>query len=153
MTAGAPAAAPAHRARPRRPAWAGPLATAAAGAGAAAYLVLTHEPAGGGAFVPCPLHATTGLFCPGCGITRATRELLRGDPLAALARNPFTPVILGLVAWAWLAWAAPAVRPGLRVPPPGDVLRPSWAMALASALVVFGIARNLPLPILHPLRP
>lgn len=29
--------------------------------------------------VPCPIHALTGGYCPGCGGTRAVRFLLQGD--------------------------------------------------------------------------
>ena len=29
--------------------------------------------------MPCAFHSLTGLYCPGCGGTRAVRELLYGD--------------------------------------------------------------------------
>jgi Protein of unknown function (DUF2752) len=41
---------------------------------------------------PCPLHALTGLHCPGCGATRAGHELLHGHLLAALHLN--APLVL-----------------------------------------------------------
>ncbi len=42
----------------------------------------------------CILHSTTGLPCPGCGLSRAIAAISQGDWLAALALNPFA-----LVAW------------------------------------------------------
>ena len=36
----------------------------------------------------CPLHRTTGLWCPLCGGTRATRELMHGDLGAAMGLQP-----------------------------------------------------------------
>ena len=33
--------------------------------------------------LPCPIHATTGLWCPGCGATRALDALVHGNiPMA-----------------------------------------------------------------------
>jgi len=43
------------------------------------YLVL----AAAGFRIACPIHALTGLYCPGCGSTRAVKAVLNGDlPLA-----------------------------------------------------------------------
>ena len=56
----------------------------------------------------CPLHRTTGLWCPLCGGTRATRELMHGDLWAAMGYNPFAlvleVVVMVLVARWLLAW-------------------------------------------------
>lgn len=41
----------------------------------------------------CPFQATTGLPCPGCGLTRGTSALLRGDLQQALAFHPFSPLV------------------------------------------------------------
>jgi hypothetical protein len=48
---------------------------------------------------PCPFSTLTGLPCGGCGITRATAALLRGDLTQALHYHPFSPgfFILGLL--------------------------------------------------------
>jgi len=101
---------------------------AAAGAAAAAALALGVVP-------PCPLHATTGLWCPLCGSTRATRALLHGHLAQALRWNPVILVTLGVLAWGLAAWAYPALR--VRVP----VRLAWWAAGL---LVAFAVARNLP---------
>lgn len=50
--------------------------------------------------IKCPVHALTGLHCPGCGGQRAVQELLEGDLLGALGQNAlmFTaPVFIALL--------------------------------------------------------
>jgi hypothetical protein len=42
----------------------------------------------------CPIRAVTGVPCPGCGLTRATLELLRGDLTGSLQTHAFAPVFL-----------------------------------------------------------
>lgn len=41
----------------------------------------------------CPLHSLTGLYCPGCGSTRAFAALLRGDVAGALMNNALSVVL------------------------------------------------------------
>ena len=43
---------------------------------------------------PCPLLQTLGIPCPGCGLTRATFYLLRGDLRTSLTYHAFAPVFL-----------------------------------------------------------
>ena len=43
---------------------------------------------------PCPFAHMLGLPCPGCGLTRATIALLRGDWRNALALHLYAPVLL-----------------------------------------------------------
>ena len=42
----------------------------------------------------CPFALAFGIPCPGCGLSRATFALLRGDIHAALAMHPLVPVAL-----------------------------------------------------------
>jgi glucose-6-phosphate-specific signal transduction histidine kinase len=49
----------------------------------ASYLALTYV----GLRISCPIHSLTGVFCPGCGSTRAARALLRGDLELAIHNN------------------------------------------------------------------
>lgn len=48
--------------------------------------------------VPCAFHSVTGLYCPGCGGTRAVRALLRGDIWQSFINYP--PFIYGFVVYA-----------------------------------------------------
>jgi hypothetical protein len=43
---------------------------------------------------PCPVLQGLGIPCPGCGLTRATLLLLRGDVRTSLTYHAFAPVFL-----------------------------------------------------------
>lgn len=86
---------------------------------------------------PCPLHRLTGLYCPGCGGTRATVALLHGDLAAALAMNPLLFLVGPLLAWLLFAALFPAQAPHPALP--------TWLQWSAVSLVIaFGLLRNLP---------
>jgi hypothetical protein len=42
----------------------------------------------------CPIRAALGIPCPGCGLTTATMQLLRGDIAASLQTHAFAPIFL-----------------------------------------------------------
>ena len=108
---------------------------------AGAVYVTAQDPAAGGVFAPCPFRLVTGWWCPGCGLTRATHHLFRGDVGQALRFNVFVLAVLVAFGTMWLAWVARALgRPALRR------LRPSpWLYASVTALLLlFAVARNLP---------
>lgn len=118
-----------------------PLATLAAVAAGGVYLV-EHNPAEGGIYPRCPLHAVTGWWCPGCGLTRATYHLVTGNVRAALGSNLFLPIVIVAAVTGWWTWwrrsrSLPAPRWPGRIP--GAV----WA-GLAITFVAFGVLRNLP---------
>ncbi len=121
------------------------VASAACGCAlaAGALSVALFDPAAQGSRFPvCAFHASTGLWCPGCGLTRGTHRLLRGDLGAALSHNLFTPVVLVAIAalwWHWLrtAWGRPSGLGTLRMP---VALR--WA--LPAVIIVYGVLRNIP---------
>lgn len=55
---------------------------------------------------PCVFHAVTGLYCPGCGGTRAVRTLLRGDILKSFQYHPLVPYALFAVLFSLITrWA------------------------------------------------
>ena len=87
----------------------------------------------------CPLHRTTGLWCPLCGGTRATRELMHGNLWAAVGYNPFAlvleVVVMVLVARWLLAWLRGQRRP---------LVTGREGILLGVALAVFAVVRNLP---------
>jgi hypothetical protein len=137
----------ARLARRRRVHQVGAIATGGA-LGGAAVLVATFDPsAAGSRFPACGFHALTGLWCPGCGLTRATHHLLNGDPLAALATNVFTPLVLTAIVVSWLAWTLRSFGRNLPRPPMAwatPAIR-RWSGPVAIGVVLmFGVLRNLP---------
>ena len=52
----------------------------------------------------CPLHATTGLPCPGCGLTRGVLAWLRWDTVGMMSYHPFAPFVIWLGALTGVAW-------------------------------------------------
>lgn len=131
-----PATSTDFRAAPPR--WALPFAGALAIAGVALLLrVDPNQP--GSVLPPCPIHAFTGWYCPGCGATRAMHALVHFDPMQALAMNPvFTlalPLILLLLLDKLTRLPAPLAALALRI----SDARP-WALLLLG----FALLRNLP---------
>lgn len=122
-------------------------------AGATAFLFAV-DPARHAVYPQCYLYQTTGIYCAGCGATRALYALLHGRVLTALHDNALFIVVLPYLlatvgAYAWKSWRANA-----------------WAethiegRALARAgiwlfliLLAFMVVRNLPGPAFEWLRP
>lgn len=91
----------------------------------------------------CPLHAFTGLPCPGCGMTRAFIALAAGELAVAVGANPFVvvayPTFVALGALALLP-------PSMRSRGEAWISRRSGAigriyMLMVFAFVGFGLAR------------
>jgi hypothetical protein len=122
-----------------RRAWA-PLVTGGVLAAGAVYVAAVTP--GTGRTIPCPFHAATGLWCPGCGMTRAVHLLARGDLAGAIAFNLFVPlVVVGSVVgwWSWFAaqtWGRP-----VRWPARVDA---RWWFGLGALFALYGVLRNLP---------
>lgn len=51
--------------------------------------------------MPCVFQMLTGLYCPGCGGTRALWFLLHGDILKSLWYHPLIPYMAGILIW-WM---------------------------------------------------
>jgi len=119
------------------------LATLAAFAVGVALLEL-FDPATSGVFPPCPFRYLTGWYCPACGSLRAIHQLLHGNLRAAWALNPLTVALLPFLTYGLASSALFELR-GRGLPQP--FLRAVWIRALCAAIILFGIARNLPM---HP---
>lgn len=124
----------------RRPGVGGVLATGLALGGAAVTLAVV-DPTEAGWLPACPFHAVTGWWCPGCGLTRATHHLLRGDVGAALAHHAFVPLVLAAIVVGW--WTT--LQAALGRPPAAwlqRVPRTVW-VGLGVAIALYSVARNL----------
>ncbi|MCJ0980305.1 DUF2752 domain-containing protein [Rhodococcus sp. ARC_M12] len=118
---------------------AAPLGVAAAAVGG---LVLLHvrDPRTS-TYLPCPLHALTGLWCPGCGTTRALGDLTRGDVAAAASSNVVAVVLVVVAVGVWGLWLrARWTQKPLTLARPN---RPAAAV-LVALLTVFTVVRNTP---------
>lgn len=88
---------------------------------------------------PCPFHALTGWFCPGCGSTRTLHALLHGDIGQAMSMNPLLVLalpVLALMAVNAAGWWSPRDTLLWRV-----LRSPKFWLWL---LLGYWIARNLP---------
>ncbi|MCP3914140.1 MAG: DUF2752 domain-containing protein [bacterium] len=62
----------------------------------AAWTALSGAAAGEVRLVPCPVHAVTGVACPGCGMTRACVALAHGEVASAWSFHPFAFLLVPL---------------------------------------------------------
>lgn len=101
--------------------------------GMAACVVLLVAPPGSphAKWLPkCMFHQLTGLYCPGCGATRALSAMLRGDIRSSMHNNLLLFPLLALIAV-------------LIVKPEISLKRPV-AVAIVAVVLLFTILRNIP---------
>ena len=121
---------------------------------AASLFVYAVDPSRHAVYPQCLLYNATGLYCAGCGATRALYALLHGRLLDALHDNVLfvaaLPVLLYVVAthaartWRANAWPRVHVQPR----------RVLWSGTGVFALMVaFMVIRNLPGPAFEWLKP
>jgi Protein of unknown function (DUF2752) len=109
---------------------------------AAIILLRVFDPATSGIFPPCPIRYLTGLYCPGCGSLRAMHALLHGELARAWAMNPLMIVMLPFVTYGLVSAALLELR-GNGLP---EVMLPAkWIRAFCVVVVLYAVARNLPL--------
>lgn len=99
-------------------------------AGLFAALLLFDLLATAGWWPECPFHRLTGLYCAGCGGTRAIRALFRGDAATCFRMNLLLPLLLAAAVFF-------CFRPRL-------LRNPAVPVALAVAILLFAVLRNLP---------
>lgn len=104
--------------------------------------------------LPCLFSSTTGLPCAGCGITRATTALLRGDLTSALHYHPFSPALFLFGALMTLSALAPKFSHQKIIPIIHRLeARTLLPTILAIAFILFGILRTIGLLPSPPLSP
>ena len=116
-----------------------PVAVGAVVAAGTAY-VAAVDPNEPGHYPLCPTYALAGIYCPGCGMLRATHDLVHLDLAGALARNPlvlpiYAALLVLFVVWVRAAWTGRR----LRWDPP------TWMpWVLAGVFVAVLVVRNVP---------
>ncbi|GAB6195493.1 DUF2752 domain-containing protein [Lysobacter xanthus] len=116
--------------------------TALAVAAVGAWLLWNFDPsAAGSLFPPCLFRLATGLYCPGCGMTRMLHALVHGDVARAASMNVLA--LAGLPVLGTLALNEWSGR---------TLLQGRWRAAVyngkfwIAAALVFMLLRNLPWP-------
>ncbi|QQS06432.1 MAG: DUF2752 domain-containing protein [Fibrobacterota bacterium] len=111
----------------------------ASGLAIACVILFRFDPAVTRLYPPCPVHALTGWYCPGCGSLRGLHRLVHGDLAGAFSLNPLMVLSIPLIAWL--------------------LTKPRWAYHPRSPWILFwvitayGILRNAPLWPFHLLAP
>lgn len=93
--------------------------------------------------VQCPWYSFTGLYCPGCGVTRAVRALLCLDFYQAFRYNavfilslPFLGAYFGALAISYIKTGEDKIS---------EKISMAFPVALLIIVIIFGILRNLPM--------
>jgi hypothetical protein len=106
---------------------------------AGAAILFFFNPATTVFYPKCLFHEMTGLYCPGCGTTRALNHLLHGELPDALCANALVVLALPVLGFIIL-------RRCLRRRPPvaASRVRLVWIVVLLAVVAVFGVLRNVP---------
>jgi hypothetical protein len=118
--------------------WVG-LAVALAATAVALLLWQVDPTQAGNPLPPCPSEWLTGLFCPGCGSTRALHALLHGNVAAAMSFNPLLVLALPFIALL-LAHQVFVLPAGLQA----FARRIGDARPWAVLVIAYMLLRNLP---------
>lgn len=101
------------------------------------YFIITRF----GISIPCIVHKITGLYCPGCGVTRMCINLVKLDFYAAFRSNPvciFVFPVLGIIF----------ARRGYLYISNGKAENEKWmtvsCVIMLIILLIFGALRNIP---------
>jgi hypothetical protein len=105
--------------------------------------------------LPCPVHFFTGLYCPGCGGTRALRFLLHGDILNSFRHHLAVPYMAVMGSWFMVSqtlWRGSRIRTmqgkrGLRIRP--MQYRNVWLYILSALYVLNFLWKNIALLVFH----
>ena len=116
--------------------------SAAALCAAAALLYIYFTKNGAGAGIPCTLYSLTGLYCPGCGSSRALRALLHLDFYQALRYNALFTVGAPVLGAYVLVFAYRYIRYGNEPAKRKIPLYPLWI--ICAIALCYGVLRNIP---------
>lgn len=111
---------------------------------AAVGLLAAFDPSSSRLFPPCLFHKLTGLYCPGCGTLRALHQLLNGNVRQAFRLNPLMILAMPFVLYALTAQALQYL---FNKKIPTVLPKPAWIWTLLVLIILYTIARNIPL---HP---
>lgn len=93
-----------------------------------------------GVLPPCIFHALTGMDCPGCGTTRMTEAILRGEFGEAFVLNPLMFLVFAALAMLYLWFFVRTFLPGWK-PLKIRINAPALA-AFTAVLLIYWVLRN-----------
>ncbi|MFN0088478.1 MAG: DUF2752 domain-containing protein [Blastocatellia bacterium] len=92
----------------------------------------------------CPMLATTGIPCPGCGLSRAVALFLRGEWPRAMETHAYAPVLIFTLSLLLLALVLPGeLRRKLISAVEAVERRTAVSAALLIGIVIYWLARLL----------
>lgn len=94
-----------------------------------------------GLYLPCIIFKTTGLYCPGCGVTRMILALLQGNIKEAFQYNTALFIIFPILAPILIYQSVQYIRSGqIKFSNKLNV----FLVIIVIILILFGILRNIP---------
>jgi len=90
--------------------------------------------------IPCIFHKITGLYCPGCGITRTLFSLINFDFKSAFRNN----ILILIVCPFLLYYVIHKIYDWINFKPERNIFPPWVWNTLLIITIIFGILRNLP---------
>lgn len=119
-----------------------PLLTLGGTVAALGY-VAAVDPNTPGHYPLCPTKYFLGIDCPGCGLMRATHDLVTGNISGALDHNVLIVLIAPLAVVLWVRWFLRAWRGTYPEVTYAQFRRRNvWLTAAMVLLLVFGVVRN-----------
>lgn len=101
-----------------------------------------HNPVEKSIFPKCIILKYTGLYCPGCGGTRATYYLAHGDLLKAFGFNQLYVIFLPFMAYLYILNFGIKINGKAIMPMPRMDLK--FCIILIIIFIVFCVLRNIP---------
>lgn len=96
----------------------------------------------GGSGIPCMVHFFTGLYCAGCGASRAVRSVLHLQFYSAFRYNPLLTLLLPFIGLYIAARMFDYIKTGGNHIDSRLSFKALWWLAVL--IIVYSIVRNLP---------
>ena len=95
-------------------------------------------------FIPCLFHEITGLYCPGCGVTRMIISILKLDLYQAFRYNPLLFILFPVFIILFINYIYCLIK--IKTPLYKKVNNSVWIL-LIIILILYGIIRNIYIPL------
>ena len=87
---------------------------------------------------PCDVYAVLGIYCPGCGMTRAVTVLVNGDILLSLRQNAFVLITILIAVAFYIEFAIRAFGVNFKLP----FHKEKYIYIILIVFALYTIARN-----------